>query len=162
MAKVKVGDKVAYTPRKSDTKFVLTDGTAIGTVDAIDEGGVLLNDGTICVIVSSNPRRFKKLPADAVTTVAKPSDTTSDKGDKVTVARKPGSKTVTTTKTKTPRPGSKKYRAVEIYKEINGNRTTNLDRTAVKARFETELELGAQGSSTYYQNIKSRKNGWWF
>ncbi len=158
MAKVKTSDKVAYTPRKSDIILALTNGIVIGTVEAVEENGILLNDGTTTALVSNNPRRFKKLPADKVVT------TVTKSGDKnaVSIVRKPGEKTVTVTKTtKTPRPGSKKRRAIEIYQEVNGDRTENLDRTTVKARFETELELGEKGSSTYYQNIKSRKNGWW-
>jgi hypothetical protein len=155
MAKIKAGDNVAYTPTKAESAIPTVDGKVLGEIISVDANAVVLKSGDDSFTVSKNTRRFKKvskLPADT-------SDTAS--------VKKPGPKTpvaTTTAKTKPIRPGSKKHRAIEIYKEINGDETEagKLDRTAVKARFETELELGAQGSSTYYQNIKSRQNGWWF
>ncbi len=154
MAKIKAGDNVAYTPTKAESAIPTVDGKVLGEIISVDANAVVLKAGDDSFTVSKNTRRFTK-----VTNVKLPTDDTS--------VKKPGPKTPVTTKTirvKKIRAGSKKYRAIKIFKEINGDETAadKLDRTAVKARFETELELGAQGSSTYYQNIKSRQNGWWF
>ena len=169
MAKPKTGDKVAYTPTKSEAIKELT----IGTVVTINESSIVLNtrDGDV-ETASINPRRFKKLTADGKhamfsrailpltsTVIAKPE---ASKDASTTTIPTATTTATSTTKVKSPRPGSKKFRAIAIYKEVNGDRTTNLDRTTIKKRFEAELELGSQGSSTYYQNIKSRQNGWWF
>ena len=166
MAKVKAGDKVAYTPTKAESAIPSIDGKVIGVVETVD-GGITLKTNDSSFNVSANPRRFKKLSdeefknlttEETATVTAKP--TTDDTS--VTTTKKPAASTPS--KTKTPRPNSKKYRAVKIFKEVNGDETDpkKLDRTTVKARFESELELGTQGSSTYYQNIKSRQDGWWF
>ena len=164
MAKIKAGDNVAYTPTKAESAIPTVDGRVLGEIISVEENSVVLksNDGSFNV--SKNPRRFTKLKGIAsLNSLLKLADVEPEVADTVTVATKPGPKPVAT-KTKTIRPGSKKYRAIEIYQEVNGDETASekLDRTTVKARFEAELELGTQGSSTYYQNIKARKNGWWF
>lgn len=162
MAKIKAGDNVAYTPTKAESAIPTVDGKVLGEVVSVDTNAVVLKSDEGSFTVSKNTRRFKKV--DKLPTVTLPTVTpVALPTDDATSVKKPGPKPVAT-KTKTIRPGSKKHRAIEIYKEVNGDETASekLDRTTVKARFETELELGTQGSSTYYQNIKSRKNGWWF
>ena len=154
MAKIKAGDNVAYTPTKAESAIPTVDGKVLGEIISVDANAVGLKSDDGSFTVSKNTRRFKQVTK---TPIKLPTDDT-------TSVKKPGPKAPVATKTKKIRPGSKKYRAIEIFKDINGDETAadKLDRTAVKARFETELELGAQGSSTYYQNIKSRQNGWWF